>query len=358
MDRTLFTTLAAFTLFILALFLAYTVVAPFLASLCWAGVIGILTYPGYRRLRRRLAGRDNLAAGLMTAAVVLLFVLPVVGLTFFIAREAAVAYGFLEQATAGDGGRRMMDAIAAHPLVKSVADRVQLYTGPLEFSLDAVVVPEMKLVAAAILDYSKALVKNLLLVAIRLILIVIALFFVYRDGEQVRRQFLAVVPLRDQHKQLLVDTVDRVLTAVVYGVFLTCLVQGALGGVGFWAAGLPSPLLFGAMMSVCALIPVVGTSLIWLPGCAYLIMNGQVAAGIGLAVWGFAAVSSIDNVIRPFFISGRAQLPVLVVAVGGLGGLVAFGVIGVVAGPLLLALLLALFRIYRHEPDADAPPVA
>ncbi len=355
MDRSLFYTLTVFAIFILLLYLVYAVVAPFLASLLWAGVIGILTYPVYRRLRSRLGGRKNVAAGLMTGAVVLLFVLPVVGLSFFIAREAASAYGFLERATA-DGGHRVMNDILSHPLVKTLIDRVQPYTGPLDFSLDTTVFPEMKKVAALVLNYSKALVKNVFLIIIKLILTIIALFFVYRDGERFRQQLLSVIPLNDLHKQTLVDTVERVLMAVVYGVFLTCLVQGTLGGLGFWVTGLPSPVLFGAMMSVSALIPVVGTALIWLPGAVYLMMTGDVAMGAGLIVWGVAAVSSIDNVIRPIFISGKARLSVLVVAVGGLGGLVAFGVIGVVVGPLLLALSLALFDIYRHNIGDDGTP--
>ena len=354
MDRQQFYTLTAFAFFVFMLFLVYTVVAPFLASLCWAGVIGILTFPIYRRLRCRLDGRENVAAGIMTTVVVLLFVLPLVGLTFFIAKEAAVVYGFLERTTA-DGGQQVLNNIVSHPMLKPLIDRLQTYTGPLDFSLDTTVFPEMKNVAASVLNYSKALVKNVFLIIIKLILIIIALFFVFRDGERVRQQTLSVIPLKDSNKQMLVDTVERVLNAVVYGVFLTCLVQGALGGIGFWATGLPSPLLFGAMMSVSALIPVVGTALIWLPGAVYLLMTGDVAKGIGLIVWGLTAVSSIDNVIRPFFISGRAKLPVLVVAVGGLGGLVAFGVIGVVVGPLLLALSLAFFDIYRHNDDDGLP---
>jgi predicted PurR-regulated permease PerM len=355
MDRPLFYTLTAFSLLALMLYLVYAVVAPFLASLCWAGVIGILTFPVYRRMRSRLYGRENVAAGVMTIVVVLLLVLPVVGLTFFIAKEAAIVYGFLERVTA-DGGQQVVDNITSHPLLKPWLNRLESYVGPLDFSFDTTVFPEMKQVATAILNYSKALVKNVFIIFIKLILIVIALFFIYRDGERFRQQLLSVIPLNDTHKQMLVDTVERVLMAVVYGVFLTCLVQGTLGGLGFWVTGLPSPVLFGAMMSVSALIPVVGTALFWLPGAAYLLMTGDVVQGAGLIVWGFAAVSSIDNIIRPFFISGKAKLPILVVAVGGLGGLVTFGVIGVVVGPLLLALFLAIFDIYRHDVEEDGIP--
>lgn len=359
MDRSHFYALAAFFFFALMLYVVYAIVSPFLAPLGWAAVIGILTFPLYRRLRRRCGGQETLAAGVMTPAVVMTLVIPVTGLTFFLIHEATLAYTFLEK-IAADGGQSLLDGIQHHPFISRVLAVLEPYTGPLSLEIDTRVLPEVKEVAATVLGYSKEIAKNFFLFTLKLILMVITLFFIYRDGERIQRHFLAVVPLTAAHKEMLVETVRRVLTAVMYGVFLTCLVQGALGGIGFWAAGLPAPALFGAIMAVCALIPVVGTGLIWLPGALYLILNGEVAKGVGLMVWGLVAVSSIDNVIRPFFISGKAKLPVLVIAIGGLGGLAAFGVLGAVVGPIVLALFLALFDIYRREVEAgqgaDIPP--
>ncbi|ABB31392.1 protein of unknown function UPF0118 [Geobacter metallireducens RCH3] len=348
MDRGHFYALVAFSFCAILGYVVYAIVSPFLNSLGWAAVIGILTFPIYRRLRAGLGARDTLAAGLMTPATVLTLVVPFVGLTFFLVQEAAVAYGFLEK-IAADGGESLVMSIQNHPVVKPWIARIEAYTGPLGFEIDTRFLPEMKEVAARVLNYSKEIVKNVFIFSIKLLLMVITLFFIYRDGERVQRHALAVIPLTEANKQILTDTVRRVLKAVMYGVFLTCLVQGALGGIGFWAAGLPSPLLFGAIMAVCALIPVVGTGLIWLPAAIYLLANGEVVKGIGLIIWGFVAVSSIDNVIRPFFISGRAKLPVLVIAIGGLGGLASFGLLGAVAGPIVLALFLALFEMYRDE---------
>lgn len=352
MDRSHFFALTAFSSFALILYLVYAIVAPFLAPLGWAGVIGVLTFPLYRRLRSRLGGREMLAAGIMTPAMVLTLVIPVVGLTLFLVQEAALAYNFLEKAAA-DGGEGLIRGIQEHPLIRALLARLEPYTGPVDFEIDQALLPGVQEMAAKVLGYSKAVVKNFFLFTLKLILMVIALFFIYRDGERAQRQFLAVIPLTPAHKEMLVETVRRVLTAVMYGVFLTCLVQGMLGGIGFWVAGLPAPALFGAIMAVCALIPVVGTGLIWLPASIYLLLNGEVMKGIGLMAWGFLAVSSIDNVIRPFFISGKAKLPVLVIAIGGLGGLAAYGVLGAVVGPIMLALFLALFDIYRGEVEAE-----
>ncbi|MBI2354963.1 MAG: AI-2E family transporter [Deltaproteobacteria bacterium] len=352
MDRAHFFALTAFFSIVLMLYLVYSIVAPFLAPIGWAGVIGILTFPLFKRLRSRLAGRQQTAAAVMTVAVVFVLVLPVIGMVFLLVRETAAAYLFLERLSA-DGGRHLFENIQAHPLLKPWIERLNAWFGPFTLELDAALFPQMKEIAATVLNYSKAVAKNVLFFVLKLILMVISLFFIYRDGEGFQRQLLSVIPLDESHKRVLVDTVKRVVMAVVYGVFLTCLVQGVLGGIGFWAAGLPSPPLFGAIMAVCALVPVVGTALIWLPAAGYLFLSGEVVKGVGLMLWGALVVSSIDNLIRPFFISGKARLSVLVIAIGGLGGLVSFGLLGVVIGPLVLALFLALFEIYRAEVVTD-----
>lgn len=358
MDRGHFLALLGFLTVTLVLYLVYAIVAPFLAPLGWAAVIGVLTFPLYRKLRTVVGGRELLAAGVMTPAVVITLVVPVIGLTFFVVQEATLAYQFLER-VAADGGEAVLAKIRAHHLIHPWITRIEAYTGPLSLEIDTTFLPEVKEVAAKVLGYSKEAVKNAFLFILKIILMVIALFFIYLDGERVQRRVLAIIPLPEQHKAELTDTVRRVLTAVMFGVFLTCLVQGALGGIGLLVAGIPSPVLFGAMMAVCALIPMVGTALIWLPAAIYLLLNGEVARGVGLMIWGFAVVSSIDNVIRPFFISGKAKLPVLVIAIGGLGGLASFGLLGAVIGPLVLALFLALFDMYQKEmagSDANAGP--
>lgn len=348
MDRGYFYSLLAFSFCVIIFYVVFSIVAPFLPSLGWAGVIGVLTFPVYRRLRAGVGGRDTIAAGIMTPVVVLTLVIPFVGLTFFLVQEATVAYGFLEK-IAADGGKSLVESIQNHAVVRPWLNRIEAYTGPLSFEIDGRLFPEMKEVATKVFGYSKELIKNVFVFIIELILMVITLFFIYRDGENVQRHVLAIIPLTEENKKVLVDTIRRVLRAVMYGVFLTCLVQGALGGLGFWVAGLPSPILFGAIMAVCALIPVVGTGLVWLPGALYLLANGEIARGAGLIIWGVLAVSSIDNVIKPFFISGKAKLPVLVIAIGGLGGLASFGLLGAVVGPIVLALFLALFEMYRGE---------
>ena len=355
MDRKVFFALVAFSFLLFLLYLLYAILAPFLVPLGWAAVIGVMTFPLYRKVHRLLHGQDMAAAWLMSPLVVLTLVLPVIALAFSLANEAAQVYRFIEGATAG-GKLLVLENVKQHPSVAPWVERIKPFTELLDIDLNATMVPAMQKVASFVLGYSTAIVKNFFTFFVKLILMVITLFFIYKDGDRFQREFWSVIPLREEDKRVLIDTVKRVLSAVIYGIFLTCLVQGALGGVGFWFSGLPSPLLFGAMMAVCALVPLVGTALIWLPAAIYLFLQDEMVKGLILLAWGAFVVGSIDNFIRPFFISGKARLPVLVIAIGALGGLFSFGLLGIVIGPILLALFIALFEIYKGQvfPGRDA----
>ena len=348
MDRTLYKTLLAYSFALLLAYLLFTILAPFLGALIWACAIGIITLPLYERLLAFCKGHQVVAAALLTAAVVLAVIIPFIGLIFTLSREAALAYQFLENATAS-GYNAALSNLLNHPAVSPVTERARPLLSALNLDLDAMLLPAIKKGFAALLEYSTGILKNIFGFLFSLVLMVITLFFFYLDGSGFFERFWLVVSIRSSLRATLLETVKRVLGAVMYGIILTCLVQGTLGGLGFWAAGLPSPVLFGALMSVAALIPLIGTALIWLPGVLYLLLHDQLLPGLLLAAWGVLVVSSIDNIIRPLFISGFARLHILIIVLGVLGGVLAFGITGVVAGPMILALALVFFEEYRRE---------
>ena len=339
MDRTLYITLLACSVTLLFIYLLFVVISPFLAAIVWAGAIGITTYPLYEKLLARCHERENAAAALMTAAVSLTMVVPLLGLVFTLSKEAALAYHYLEQMSSGTAGLSL-EGLLNHPVVVLWREKLRPLTGPLDLELNEMVLPAIKQAVASILSYSTNLVTNFLGFLFRLGLMVITLFFIYRDGQHFLRRFWQVVPIRATLRATINATVHRVLKAVIFGVILTCMVQGALGGFGFLVAGLPSPLLFGTLMAICAPIPFVGTSLIWLPGAIYLLTQGELLPGILLIAWGGLVVSTIDNIIRPWFISGKAKMPILLIVFGVLGGFLAFGLSGLVLGPVVLSIIL------------------
>jgi predicted PurR-regulated permease PerM len=348
MDRRIFFTLMTFSFLLGFLYLVYTVVSPLLDTLGWAAVIGITTFPLYRSLRSRLSGRDALAASVMTAAVALTLVVPFVGFLILLGSETTSVYQYLERATSG-GAPPFLEKLLQHPRLAPLVARFRPALDSIDLDLQTTVLPVLKQAASYLIGYSTAIIKNIFLLIIKLALMIVTLFYLYRDGESFLGKILSVLPLGENDTDMLRDTVKRVLSAVVFGIFLTCLVQGFLGGLGFWFCGVPSPLVFGALMAVAALIPVVGTALIWLPGALYLFLQGEVLKGVILLVWGALVVGMIDNLIRPVFISGKAHLPILVIAIGVLGGVFSLGPLGVVAGPIVLAVFLAVFDIYKRR---------
>lgn len=343
MDIKLLTTLCVFTLILGFIALVGTILLPFLPSLGWAGIISIITYPLYRRLSKALPHRVTLSAGIMTATVAIIICIPVVVIITVLSTEIAVLYRFLEQTGTG-GLYQQLSPLLQHPLSLQIKTWLEPLLGQLPVDIGTSLMPAAKKAAAVMAGYSATVMKNTFGLFFQLFFMTITLFFCYRDGERVVTWLWSLVPVEPEQRKAVEVTVERVLQAVIFGIFLTCVVQGILGGLGFWAAGLPSPLLSGSIMILTAFIPVIGTALIWAPGGIYLLMQGKLAAGISLLLWGALVVGSIDNLIRPLFISGKAKLPILLVAIGALGGLLAFGLIGVVLGPLLLALPLALLQ--------------
>ncbi len=357
MDTKVFWALVAYTFALLFLYLLYLLLAPFSTSLVWAAVIGTATFPLYEKLRGRLRGRDGAASAVMTLFVFLVFVLPTVGLVVLLAGEAADAYRFLESA-AGSGGVPAFEALRAHPSVAPWIARGESFLRVFDIDVRADMLPAAKQAVSSLLGFARGLLANVFISLFNLLMTLLVLFFIYRDGRRLQEEFWAALPFPDADRRALKASVSRVLTAGVIGILGTCIVQGLLGGIGFWIGGLPSPVLFGSLMAVASLVPFVGTALFWLPGGTYLLLAGSTGKGIFLLAWGVLVVGSADNVVRPLLIGGKADLPFSLMALGAIGGFAAFGLMGVVIGPVILSLSLVFFRMYkaRAHPDAVTGP--
>jgi predicted PurR-regulated permease PerM len=185
---------------------------------------------------------------------------------------------------------------------------------------------------------------------IKLVIAMVSLFFMYRDGEHFASQVGRILEqffgrVRVQHY---LDAVGNTVKAVVYGIVLAALAQGTLAGLGYWAAGLPVPVLFGLLTFLVGLVPFV-VPFMWGGASMWLFLTGETTAAIGLAIWGLTAVSWIDNIVRPLVISGATRIPFLLVLFGVLGGLAAFGLVGLFIGPVILAMLMAIWREWLAE---------
>jgi len=353
--------LIACTLLAFLAYLVYRLAEPFLVAVGFGAFLTVITFPLYERLRRKLGGREGTAAALMVLMVLFLLVVPVLGLLGALSQQATDVYHWIGKAAARENPVQplldKLDAYRDHPVLGRLVEWVR---PPIEaFAAGAKqTVPEgMKKVIGAITGMLTSFLANALKAFVNLILALAALGIFYVRGQSLLGAVASLVPLPPERSRELFARLGEVTKAVMKGVGLTCLAQGALGGLGFWAAGLPSPLLFGTVMAFTALIPVVGTAIVWLPGVLYLFSTGQTSWGVGLLLWSALVVGQIDNVLRPLLIGGKAGMPLPLLIVGILGGLFSFGLIGLVIGPLVLTVLLfVLEENHREAPRAEEPP--
>ena len=360
MYRRVISPFVACTLLAFLAYLAYQLAQPFLAAIGVGVVLTVITFPLYERLRRKLGGRDGAAAALMVLLVLLLLVAPAVGLIGALGQQATDVYRWGEKAASQENPvQRTMERLEAYRNHPYLGRGIEWILPQLEaFAADAThTVPEaMKKVIGIVTGMLTSVLANVLSFFLNLILALAAMGIFYARGESLLGEVAALVPLPRERSQELFSRLGMVTKAVVKGVGLTCLAQGALGGLGFWIAGIPSALLFGVVMAFTGLIPVVGTAIVWVPGVLYLIFTGQTAWGVGLLLWCALVVGNIDNVLRPLLIGGKAGLPLPLLLVGILGGLFAYGLKGLIIGPLILTVLLFVLEEYHREfPDAEEP---
>jgi predicted PurR-regulated permease PerM len=360
MYRRVIAPLIACTLLAFLAYLVYQLAQPFLAAVGVGVVLTVITFPLYERLRRKLGGRDGAAAPLMVLLVLLLLVVPVLGLIGTLGQQATDVYRWIEKAAGQDNPvQRIVERLDAYRGQGVLGRLVEWVLPQLKaFAADAKhTVPEaMKKGIGAVTGVLTSLLANVLAFFLNLILALVAMGIFYARGEPLLGEMTALVPLPRERTRELFARLGEVTKAVVKGIGLTCLAQGALGGLGFWIAGLPSPLLFGTVMAFTALIPVVGTAIVWVPGVLYLFLTGQTTWGVGLFLWCALLVGNIDNVLRPLLIGGKAGMPLPLLLVGILGGLFAYGLKGLLIGPLVLTVLLFVLEEYHREvPDAEEP---
>ncbi len=335
--------------------------APLAGPIAWALTLAFLLAPLQRRLTRRFGNRPGAAAGLITLLTPVVLLLPLTSLGVMFVRQVdtlvdrvrsqpSVLRGSLLQQVetwplVGPGARWLREnlAITSEQIMESVTSAAQ---------------SAVKGIATA----GGGVVLGAVGTVFGFFVMLFILFFLLRDGREMRQRAMRLVPLRAQRRNEILTLLANTTRAVVYGTGLTALAQGALVGIGFAIADLPSPIVFGVLGAICALLPAGGAALVWAPGAIWLFATGAWGWGVFMLVWG-AIVSVSDNLIRPIAIRSHAEVSTLAVFVGVVGGVAAFGTIGVIAGPVLLTLIVSLLGYVDAslqpapvEAQSGAPP--
>jgi predicted PurR-regulated permease PerM len=330
----------------LAAYLSYRLIQPFLGALAWALALAIVAEPLRRVLCRWVAHRTAVAV-LALAVVVVLVAVPVVLVTQQVGREAARALDFVQEQLAGG---RWRGAIGSQPWLAAALAWLESH-----IPLDAV----GQRAAEKAETMAPAVVGATLSLAIQVLVAALALFYFFRDRGFILDGVRALLPLSDVEVSEVFRRVEDTIHATVFGTLTVSAVQGSLGGLMFWALGLPGPVLWAAVMTVCALIPTLGAFVVWLPAAGYLALTGAWGKAAILVAWGMLAVGLVDNLLYPTLVGHRLRLHTLPVFFSIVGGLYLFGAAGLVLGPVTLAVTIALLDIWRrrtvHGRPAERP---
>jgi len=326
----------------------FVIVRPFLEAILWSMLLAFLLSPAQRAVTGLLGGRAPLAAILLTVLTAVVLIAPGPLLAVAFARQARELFARGQKLVAESGIAGAGDLLEI-PLVSRVIRWVETMAPVSADQIHDWLASGAQALLQGLVAVSGAFVVGALNALVGLGITLFLLFFFLRDGDRMVATAVGLIPMAVERRSHLVDHIAAVIRAVVFGSLLTALVQGLLVGVGFAVVGLPSPVVFGAVAAVAALIPLIGTALVWVPAAGVLFLQGRWIAGLLLLGWSVAVVSSADNVVRPLFISGRAQISTLPVFLGLLGGVSAFGPIGLVVGPVVVALTLALLRFAEES---------
>jgi len=331
-----------FAAFLFLLYQLYRVFSPFLGPIVWAVVLALLFYPLYLRALALVRGRQTLAALLLTLLVWGTILVPTVSLSSVVTREAALLYAQLTEFVRSGRLNATLEELRG-----SAAGRLLARLSRAGLEIDYAQLLQRTADTAS--TQLTALARNVATFLFDFTLMLFTLFFLFRDGDRMYRTLRDVIPLDPAHKDAIFYRLYETLSAVMRGMFATACAQGVLTWIGLWILALPYAAFFGVLAGVVSLVPLLGAAAVWMPCTVYFAVVGElVRAGI-LLLYGAFVISMVDNFLRPLLIGGQTRLPTLFLFFGMLGGVDAYGFLGLFLGPVLVAVVFVFARIYREQ---------
>ena len=355
MNRDWLVTAFFFTLLLVLLYGTFLILSPFLKALTWAAILAVLFYPAYDWLLRMFKGKATLASLAIIVVIALVIVLPGIQIVGFLTEEVVELVKSVGALVNDEG----LEAWKQHSLIQWLLGwwsmlGVELAKLKFEIDLRKLVIQGAQLSSGAVLSQLTGVAQNLFLFVANVLLVLLTLFFFLRDGAAFCYRLRRLLPMDPEHQERLFTNIANAVTAVVHGCLVVAMIQGFLAGLAYWVLGVPYALVWGVVTAFFALLPVGGSTIVTIPVTIYLFLQGNVVRGVLMVIWALGVVGAVDNVLKPMFIGTRLKLPMLFLFFGILGGLAVFGALGLILGPVLLALLAALLDLYREEYGSDA----
>jgi predicted PurR-regulated permease PerM len=330
---------------LLIAWLMWRILQPFLAEIGWAAVLAVCLNPIRERLTRRLG--PTRTALVLVVGVLLLLVLPLLFVGYTLVSEGATSVDYVQRMLADQGG----PAALFHRVWEWARARIPVL--PEEQSVLSGISSSLGRLLQYVANRTGSILASVLGVTFSLAITLSILFFLLRDAPAFARALRRVMPFGPVENERFISLSSELVSASVTSTIAIAAIQGVIGGFAFAFLGVPAALLWAVIMTILAFLPLIGSALVWAPVAVWLAVTGHVVKGIVLALVGVLVLGNVDNVVRPLLLSGKSKLNTLVLIISLMGGVSAFGFIGIVIGPLVAVLLTAIVETYVREPDGS-----
>ncbi len=314
--------------------LIFFIFLPFLEVLVLSTIFGVVLTPLHRKISNALGKRESLGAFIVVLLFAVVVIVPFIFLTVQVFNESKDVYVQLTDNS---------DINYVQKVTEILEKPIQKFYPSFNLNIGEFV----SLAANWITGHLSAILSSVLSIVTGIVLIFISLFFFLRDGAGFKKILIGLSPLSDNYDEQIFLQLKNTIIATVRGVLLISVIQGILAGIGLWIFGVPHFTLWGSISAVASLVPGLGTAVIFIPAVAYMYITGNTSYAVGLILWGGVIVGLVDNFLSPYFYTRGVEIHQLLMLFAVLGGLVVFGPIGFIFGPIILSLFFALIDIYQ-----------
>lgn len=336
--------------FLILLYQFGLILTPFLTSIFGAIVLLILAYPLHRSLVRMFKRRSpGFCAALSTGIVTLLIVGPSLAICWLLFNESLSMGPLLQQWGNALHNWRGGAALLSLPWMRSVQARLMHLFGVERVDFQSAVLRVAGNVFSMVSSAGQTFARNAIISVLNILIMIFTLFFLFKDGEGILNQFKRLIPMRSEHKEVLIQKLKSTITVIVRGAVVTAFIQSVFAIIGYLLAQVPAAFTLGVLTGVASFIPVIGSALVWVPLGIILILQGGTGKGIFVLIWGLVFVSMLDSLLRTWLIGKKTKLPLLFLFFSLIGGVEVYGIKGLFIGPLLVAILPVFFDIYREQ---------
>lgn len=314
------------------------VISPFLTTLILAAILVTGTYPVYEWILNKVKQRKRLASVLMSLSIGIIFSTVLFSFIILLSDEAVSTYQIFE--TWIKSGRFNPNEI----IIKA-----SRYVGIPRVDVITSITQAAQTFSTNLVSQSTEFLKSIAWMILNFFLLVFTMYFFFKDGKAIVLYIEKIMPVPHPYSSEIFQKFKRVSLAMLYGIFLTAILQGILGGIGLAVAGIRNPIFWGTVMGLFGMLPVGGTGIVWLPASLFLLAGGHYVAGIGLLIWGGLIVAFVDNLVKPIVIATQTKIYPLATFLVVIGGLIVFGLKGAIIAPMVLAAFLSFVHIYQLE---------